>query len=69
MYRAIIQSDTQVYNKKVFWKMKIPLNRNIFVWYLFRVVILIKDILVNTIGTAIQSVHYVIKTKLLNICF
>jgi hypothetical protein len=49
--------------------MKIPLNTNIFVWYLFRVVILINDILVNTVGIGIQSVHSVITTKLINIYF
>lgn len=39
MYRALIQSDVPVDNNKKIWKMKIPLKKKIFAWYLLRGVI------------------------------
>ena len=40
-YKALIQPEVPVDNKKK-WKMKIPLENKVFVWYLCRVVILTK---------------------------
>jgi hypothetical protein len=47
MYNALILSDLPVYDNKKIWKMKIPLKKIIFVWYLCRGVILTKDNLIR----------------------
>ena len=42
MYRALIQTELPIDNKKL-WKMKMPLKVKIFAWYARRGVILTKD--------------------------
>jgi hypothetical protein len=50
LYHVILWSNLPMDNNKKTWKMKIPLETNIFAWYLRHGVILTKDNLVNITG-------------------
>jgi hypothetical protein len=43
IYRALVQPLQLVVNNKKIWKIKIPLKKKVFAWYLCRGVILTKE--------------------------
>lgn len=65
MYHYLINQDSPFMNK-IIWKLKLPLQIEIFLWSLQRGVILTKDSLAKEIGMGVKSVGFTISMKQLN---
>jgi hypothetical protein len=63
LYHVILRSDLPIDNNKKIWKMKIPLETNIFAWCLRHGVILTKDNRVNITGMEVVDMFFVIKMR------
>jgi hypothetical protein len=68
LYLAQINNGVVDMNRKL-WKVRIPLKNKIFMWYVYKGVVLTKDNLANTIEMGVNNIVSVVKMRAYNTCF
>jgi hypothetical protein len=58
MHRALLETQALPFNTFI-WKLKLPLKIKVFIWYLYKGVVLTKDNLARRNGKEIGNVVYV----------